>query len=111
MQTLEQIAEILTQAAEVSRAEVKRVFTKEKNERRLNAYFNTCFEVTVRGGFPVLMWMDMRSAEPDVGYSNPIICEWELSTKNFGSVYFLGLTNDEKHAAMEIAYDQYMRNL
>ena len=108
MQTLEQIAEILNQAAEVSRAEIKRVFTKEKNERRLHAYYNDCRTVTVRGGFPVLVWMDIRDAEPDVGYHNPIICEWELSTTNFGSIRFLGLTEYEQRLAMEKAYDDFL---
>ena len=110
MQTLEQIAEILNQAAEVSRAEIKRVFTKEKNDRRLHAYYNDCRTVTVRGGFPVLVWMDIRSEEPDVGYDDPIVCEWELSTTNFGSVKFLGLTEDEQYTAMQEAYDKFLRN-
>jgi hypothetical protein len=108
MQTLDQVAQILTQTAAVSRAEIKRVFTKEKNERRLLAYYNTCQEVTVRGGFPLLVWMDVRGAEPDVGYSDELVEDAEITTINFGSVSFLKLTIDEECKAINDAFDQYL---
>jgi len=108
MQTLEQVAQILTHAAAVSRAEVKRVFTKEKNERRLCAYYSSCQEVTVRGGFPILVWMDIRCAESDVGYSDEWVSDSEITTKGYGSPKFLNLTIDEECKAINDAFDQYL---
>ncbi len=108
MQTLEQIAQILTEAAAVSRAETKRVFTKEKNERRLWAYYGTCQEVTIRGGFPLLVWMDIRCAEPGVGYRDEWVSDAEITTKNYGSPKFLKLTIDEECKAINDAFDQYL---
>jgi hypothetical protein len=108
MQTLEQVAQILNQAAAVSCAEVKRVFTKEKNERRLWSYYGTCQEVTVRGGFPILVWLDVRGAEPDVGDFDEWLSDAEITTINFGSVGFLKLTAKEQDAAIDKAFDQYL---
>lgn len=108
MQTLEQVAKILTEAAEVSRAETKRVFAIEKNKRRLNAYYNVRQEVTVRGGFPVWVWLDVRQEEPDVGYSDEWVADAEISTKGYGSIKFLGLSIDEENAAIDEAFDQYL---
>jgi hypothetical protein len=110
MQTLEQVAEILTQAAAVSRAEIRRVFTKEKNKRRLLAYYNVCQEFTVRGGFPVLVWLDVRCEEPDVGYSDEWFCDAEISTTNCESIRFLRLTAEEQQNAINEAFDQYLSN-
>lgn len=108
MQTLEQIAQILTQAAAVSRAEVKRVFTRENRARQLNAYYNVRQEVTVRGGFPIWVWMDIRCAESDVGYSDEWVSDSEITTKGYGSPKFLNLTIDEECKAINDAFHQYL---
>ncbi len=111
MQTLEQIAQILTQAAEVSRNETKRVFTKEKNERRLRAYYNACRTVTVRGGFPVLVWMEVCPEEKDVGYMNEYVADYEFTTLNYSPVSFLKLTAKEECNLLNDAFDQYLCSL
>lgn len=108
MQTLEQVAQILNNAAAVSRAEVKRVFTKEKNERRLYAYYSTYVEVTVRGGFPVLVWMNIRGAERDVGYMDEWVSDAEITTKSYGSISFLKLTVEEECNAINAAFESYL---
>ena len=110
MQTLEQVAQILNTAAKVSNAEIKRVFTKQKNNRRLNAYYNFCKEITVRNGFPVLVWLDIRGAEEDVGYKDEWVCDAELSTTNYSSIKFLGLTVEEECNAINEAFEAYLCN-
>ena len=108
MQTLAQVAQIITEAANVSTAEIKRVFNKEKAVRRLNAYYNVRKEVTVRGGFPVWVWMDVRGSEEDVGYIDEWVADAEITTKGYGSPKFLGLTVEEECNAINEAFDQYL---
>jgi hypothetical protein len=110
MQTLEQVAQILTQAAVVSSAETKRIFTKQKNERRLHAYYNECRIATVRGGFPILVWMDVREADRDVGFKDEWIADYEFSTTSYGSVSFLKLTQEEKNQLIDSATDKYFES-
>lgn len=108
MQTLEQIAQILTETANVSNVEIKRVFNKEKAVRRLNAYYNVRESVTVRGGFPVWVWLDVRGEEEDVGYKDEWVADAEISTKGYGSYKFLGLTIEEECKAINDAFSQYL---
>lgn len=108
MQTLEQVAQILTETANVSSAEIKRVFNKQKAVRRLNAYYNVCQEVTVRGGFPVWVWLDVRGEEEDVGYKDEWVADAEISTKGYNSIKFLGLTVEEECKVINDAFDQYL---
>jgi hypothetical protein len=108
MQTLEQVAQILTETAAVSRAEIKRVFTKEKNERRLHAYYNECRTATVRGGFPVFVWMEICSAEKDVGYMDEYVSNYEFSTINYSPISFLKLTAEEECNLLNDAFDKYL---
>ena len=108
MQTLEQVAQILNAVAEVSNAEVKRVFNKEKEIRRLRAYYNTRQEVTVRNGFPIWVWLDVRSEEQDVGYKDQWVAEAEITSKSYGSIKFLKLTVEEECNAINKAFDAYL---
>lgn len=108
MQTLEKVAQILNQAVVVSRAEVKRVFTKEKNERRLWAYYNQREQVTVRNGFPVLVWFQVYGPEPEVGYNDEWLSNAEITTTSFNSVKFLNLTDKEQDEAIDQAFDTYL---
>lgn len=110
MQTLEQVAKILSTAAEISRAEVKKVFTKQKAIKRFNAYYNECQKVTVRNGFPVLVWLDVRGSEHDVGYMDDWVANAEISSMGYGSVKFLGLTVEEECNAINNAFDAYLRS-
>ena len=109
MQTLEQVAQILNTAAEVSRAEIKRVFTKQKAIKRLNAYYNACQKVTVRNGFPVLVWLDVRGSERDVGYMDDWVANAEISSMGYDSIKFLKLTVEEECNAINNAFDAYLR--
>lgn len=109
MQTLEQIAQILTQAVEVSRVETKKAFSKEALLRRLRGYYRYCEQVTVRNGFPVLVWFDVNPADRDVGYMTEWVGDAEITTTNYGSIKFLGLSPKEQDDAIEEAFEKYQR--
>jgi hypothetical protein len=109
MQTLEQIAQILTETAAVSRAETKRVFTTEKNFSRLNAYHDECYEVTVKGGFPVLVWMSIEYSRGDTDKVGEYIRDYEITTLNYSPVSFLKLTTKQQDEAAQEAFEKYLR--
>ena len=108
MQTLEQVAKIIIETAEISHKEVKRVISNsEKNRRRFHVYYNAYEQVEVKNGFPVLVWMDVRQPERDVGYMGEWVCDFDISTMNYSDVKFLGLTSKDYDEALNEAFDIY----
>lgn len=65
-------------------------------------------EVTIRGGFPLIVKFQVHPSEPDVGIFGPQIEIWEILTPRRQSAEFLNITEAEEDSIVEQLHDQMM---
>jgi hypothetical protein len=70
------------------------IFTPHDMTHRRHTMYER--EVTIRGGFPLIVKFQVHPSEPDVGLFGPQIEIWEILTPRRQSAEFLNLTEAEE---------------
>lgn len=78
--------------------------------RKLNKEYDFSVETTVRNGFPVIVFVNMQPAEPDVGIMADCIDDFEVVTTNYSRVPFEISKDDEERIKDKIFEDRPTRD-
>lgn len=74
---------------------------KQERLKKLFRYYRNSLDTTVKNGFPVTIWYNIGSAEPDVGIMSDYVDDWELTTLDGRSCEWLKLSEKDEQTLLD----------
>lgn len=85
--------------------QVHKASKKQERLSKLWRDYRHSHETTVKGGFPVTVYFNMGTAEPDVGIMSDYIDDWCLTTQDGANCDWLKLTEKQEQALLYEIYE------